>query len=373
MVVGLFVAVANGCGGDDKSTPTPSSSAGAGKAGMQSGAGQAGGGASGSGGASGGSSGAGGSAGSMAAGGSAEAGAGGEEGCQRLAPGESGLHGLTQVYQVENQGTAVSAAGIDGDQVYFQASSELFAFPVAGGTAQSLGAFYSDEELVRGGKIYAVSQLSAEPARKLFSAPLTDLATLTTLADGIESPHMLRADDTALYYVTGDVPSIFQVPITGGTPVELVPGGDPIDMISHGGHLYWLDSETDQLERVPIGGGPREPLVAVNYGGPMVATDTAIYWIGITAGTIEKWEMGATESLVLSETIEVFGSYQSLAVSGSTVFWVFGYPCGQVHQVQDDGTAEALFSQGTTSPEWVGATDTALFVLGESGLYRAER
>lgn len=38
-------------------------------------------------------------------------------------------------------------------------------------------------------------------------------------------------------------------------------------------------------------------------------------------------------------------------------------------------TGEALFSQGTNASEWLGVTDTALFVMGGIGsnVYRAER
>jgi hypothetical protein len=283
-----------------------------------------------------------------------------------------GPHGLTQVYK-QPDGAHMFAVGSDGDQVYFEDGAQLMAFPVAGGTAKSLGAFYGEHDLVRGGKIYAVSLESTDPARKLFSASLADLATSTTLADGIENPYFLAADDTALYFDRQQASSIFQVPITGGTPVELVPGGRPQGMVSVGGYLYWLDSDTKQLERVPVGGGPREPLVPIHYGGPMTATDTAIYWIDITADTIVKWDMGATKTQVLSKSIDTFSTSQALAVSGKTVFWAFGFDCGEVHQVNDDGTAEALFTQGTYDVQWLGVTDSALFVLGESGLYRAAR
>lgn len=78
---------------------------------------------------------------------------------------------------------------------------------------------------------------------------------------------------------------------------------------------------------------------------------------------------------MLSETVESFGSDQALAVSGNTVFWVFGFGCVEVYQVNVDGTGEAPFSQGTNASEWLGVTDTALFVMGGIGsnVYRAER
>lgn len=368
MLLALLAAV-SGCG-DDKTIPA-SSNAGS------PGAGQAAGGASGAAGAStsGGALGDGGRGGMTSQGGGGQAGAGGAAGCQLLKAGESGLHGLTQVYTAKNAGSALDSLGIDGDQVYFQADGKVFALPVAGGAAKSLGDFYGEHALVRGGKVYAVSGLSQEPTRKLFSAPLTDLATLTTLAEAIDDPYRLVADDTALYYDHRQVSSIFQVPLTGGTPVELVPGADPIRMISHGGYLYWLDRDSEQLERVPVGGGPREPLIATEGGGPIAATDTAIYWIDAAANAVVRWEIGATKTQVLSKTVETFGGYDALAVSENTVFWVFGFNCGEIHQVNIDGTGEMLFSQGTNAVEWLGVTDTALFVMGGIGsnVYRGDR
>ncbi|HET7541810.1 MAG TPA: hypothetical protein VFK05_18170 [Polyangiaceae bacterium] len=68
-----------------------------------------------------------------------------------------------------------------------------------------------------------------------------------------------------------------------------------------------------------------------------------------------------------------FGSYEALAVSGNTVFWRYGYNCGYVYSVQTDGSGEALLSQGIYSPEWIGVTDTVVFVLGGDGLYRLDR
>ena len=283
------------------------------------------------------------------------------------------MHGLSRVYMTDNAGTATFPAGLEGDQAYFEADGKLFAAPSAGGAAKAIGAFYGLHEVVQGGKIYAVSDVSPAAGRKLFSAPLTDLATLTTLADGIEDPYKLVADETALYYDRRQNPSIFQVPITGGAPVELVPGAEPRSMISRGGYLYWIDSKTQKLERVPVTGGPREPLIAVASGGPMTATDTAIYWLDSGTSSVEKWEMGATKSQTLSKSLEVFGSSEALAVSGNTVFWAYGYTCGYVYSVQTDGTGQALLAQGIFDTSWIGVTDQAVFVLGGDGMYRADR
>lgn len=60
-------------------------------------------------------------------------------------------------------------------------------------------------------------------------------------------------------------------------------------------------------------------------------------------------------------------------MDGNTVYWVLGFICGEVHQVQTDGTGTALYTQGSDSGDWVGVAPGALFVLGRSGLYRADR
>ena len=291
-----------------------------------------------------------------------------------LKDGESGPHGLTQVYAAKNSGSALFPYGIDGDQVYFEADGTLFALPVAGGPATSVGMFYGDHALVRGGKVYAESTLGEGP-RRLFSAPLSDLATKTMLTDTIADPYRLIADDTSLYYDHRTAPAIYQVPIAGGTPVVLVPGAEPYSMVSHGGYLYWVDSKTSMLERVPTAGGPREPLIDSGNGGKLAVTDDAVYWINVAPDSIVKWEMGATKTQVLSKTVETFGGDQAIAVSGNTVYWVFGFRCGELHQVNTDGTGEAFLAQGTNASEWIGVTDTALFVMGGIGsnVYRAER
>lgn len=370
--IGVLLVVATGCGGD-KPTPAPTASGGGGGAGTAGTATLADAGASGHSTASGGTAGSAGSGGAPEGGGS-PAGAGGGGGCQLLKAGETGMNGLSQVYTAKNAGNALSALGIDGDQAYFQADGQLFALPGTGGPAKALGAFYGDHALVRGGKVYAESALGQGP-RKLFSAPLTDLATSTTLTDTIDDPYRLIADEASLYYDHRTSPAIYQVPANGGTPVALVPGANPRAMVSHSGYLYWLDSTTDKLERVPTTGGAREPLVDSGGGGPMVAADTALYWISTGQNSIMKWELGSTKTQVLSKASEPLGAFAAIAASNSTVYWVFGFECGQVRQVNADGTSEALFAMGTNSSEWIGLTDSALFVMGGIGshAYRADR
>jgi hypothetical protein len=210
--------------------------------------------------------------------------------------------------------------------------------------------------------------------RKLFSASLTDLATTTTLSDTIDDPYRLIADDTSLYFDHRTSPAIYQLPTAGGTPVALVPGANPRAMVSHGGYLYWLDSNTFKLERVPVTGGAREPLVDSGGEGPMAAAGTALYWISTGQSSIMKWEIGSSKTQVLSKASEPFGAFAAITASSSTVYWVFGFDCAQVRQINSDGSGEALFAAGTNSSEWIGLTNSALFVMGGIGshAYRAD-
>jgi hypothetical protein len=362
----------HGCGGNDKA---PSPAAG-GDGTTMAGAGQAGGGAGTAGGVSG-SNGAGtaGSGGKSGSGnGGATAGSGGSsDKCEVLKEGEVGAHGLTSVYKTKNQGTAVFPVGIEGDQLYFTADSKLMAYPLAGGAAKELGPLYGEHELVRDGKIYGVTGLSQEPMRKLFSAPVTDVATLTTLAEGIENPFLLVADDTGLYFDRRQSSSIFKVPLAGGAPVELVPGARPSGMVSTNGFLYWIDSETEHLERVPVAGGAREQLLPAPYGGPMVAVGTTLYWINRGPNTVDRWDEGATKAQTLTKSMNLLATPHQLAVGGDTVFWVGGIACGELHQVKTDGSGAALHARGTDGAEWVGVTEDAVFMLGDGALYRADR
>jgi hypothetical protein len=368
------VAASTGCGGHDKA---PSTAAGGGGA-TTAGAGPATSGAGGASGASGagtaGSGGKGGSSGgaNMAGGGGSSAGSSADE-CQVLKDGETGAHGLTRIYQTKNQGTATFPVGIEGDQLYFTADSKLMAYPLTGGAVKELGPLYGEHELVRDGKIYGVTGLSQEPMRKLFSAPVADVSTLTTLAEGIENPYRLVADDTGLYFDRRQNPSIFKVPLAGGAPVELVPGGRPNGMVAANGFLYWIDSATEHLERVPVAGGPREQLVPAPYGGPMVAVGTTLYWINRGPNTVDRWDPGATKAQTLTKSTNLLATPFQLAVGGDTVFWVGGIVCGELNRVNTDGTGAGLYARGTNGAEWVGMTDDAVFVLGDGALYRADR
>ena len=365
----------NGCGGNDKAPSMAAGGGGTTMAGAGPAAGEAGttggaGGSSGTGTAGG--SGKGGSSGAGTAGFGGNAGSS-SDACQVLKDGEIGAHGLTSVYKTKNQGTATFPVGIEGDQLYFTADSKLMAYPLAGGAAKELGPLYGEHELVHDGKIYGVTGLSQEPMRKLFSASITDVATLTTLAEGIENPYLLVADDTGLYFDRRQSSSIFKVPLAGGAPVELVPGGRPSGMVSANGFLYWIDSDTKHLERVPAAGGAREQVLPAPYGGPMVAVGTTLYWINRGPNTVDRWDEGAEKSQTLTKSMNLLATPNQLAVQGDTVFWAGGIVCGELHQVKTDGSGAALHARGTYGAEWVGVTDDAVFVLGNGALYRADR
>src|SRR6185436_14014854 len=101
-----------------------------------------------------------------------------------------------------------------------------------------------------------------EPLGTLLSAPLDDLATVTTLSEAVRVPDNFTADDSNVYIDDHhDFDKIiFKVPLAGGPPVMLAAGNPLGGMLSHDGYLYWLDSSAHKLERVAVTGGAVEPL-----------------------------------------------------------------------------------------------------------------
>lgn len=317
-------------------------------------------------------SGSGGSGGGGSQAGSTQGGSTAAAECEVLSEGETGAHGLTRVYRAEGFGAFYEAIGIDGDRIYFTADFKLMSYPVAGGTATEVGPYVGRRQLVRGGVAYGFKPGANGALGSMVSAPITDTSTITTLAESIAEPKFLVADDTALYFDRLDPPSIFKVPLAGGTPEEIVPGGIPLGMISHLGNLYWLDFETNYLERVPVAGGARQRLAEVFFGGPMAADGDSVFWGDTSLNTIESWQEGATMTQKLDVGSGFFSQPAGLTIVGDTVYWVAGNRCGEVHRVKKDGSSKELYTQGTPGADWVGVAGGALFVLGGGGLFRVD-
>ncbi len=292
--------------------------------------------------------------------------------CKVLTEGETGAHGLTRVYRAEGFGAFYEAIGIDGDHFYFTADFMLMSYPLAGGTATEVGPYVGRRQVVRGGIAYGFKPGADGALGSMVSAPITDTATTTTLAESIAEPKFLIADDTALYFDRLDPPSIFKVPLAGGPAEEIVPGGSPVGMISHLGNLYWLDFESRYLERVPVAGGARQRLAEVFFGGPMAADGDSVFWSDTSLNTVESWHEGATERQKLDTSSDVFAQPAGLTVVGDTVYWAAGNRCGEVHRVKKDGSGKELYTQGTPGADWVGVAGGVLFVLGGGGLYRVD-
>lgn len=291
--------------------------------------------------------------------------------CKVLGDGETGSHGLTRVYHVDETGTFYSPIGVDGGQLYFGVDKKIFAYPIAGGTAKEVGASLGTRQLLHGGKLYGIGSNLGGATAKLLSAPLTDLATTTTLAESLSDPQLFVADDTGVYFDRREPNAIWKVPLAGGAPIELVPGALPLGMISNGGNLYWLEFATNRLQRVPAAGGAPQQLAEVFFGGPMAAAGTTVFWADTSGGSINKWEEGSTVIDVLATSNSAFTLPNYIAVAGKTVYWSLGSNCSEVHQVQTDGTGSALFTQGMYGAKWITVVDGALFAIGRDGLYRA--
>jgi hypothetical protein len=104
---------------------------------------------------------------------------------------------------------------------------------------------------------------------------------VTTLAQHLDGPQSLIADDTYLYWVNQTGGKVMTMPKTGGTPTVLVSGEDtPSTVMLDGANLYWTTAS--QLRTCPVRTcAGNVTTVAENQGGAKGVTSnrTALYWI----------------------------------------------------------------------------------------------
>ncbi|WP_437969236.1 hypothetical protein WMF04_08040 [Sorangium sp. So ce260] len=311
-------------------------------------------------------------------GGAGAQGGGGAGECELLdlQPGESGPGGVALLYADESFTPDGGHALSDG-HVYFTSREQLLRVPIAGGSAEMLGALSSRRTAMFGDTIVWTEELSSPGAVRLLAAPATSLSTSTVLAEGIGFPAQLTLDATNAYYDQGDPQAIWKVALDGGgAPEVLVPSGHPLGMISHDGALYWLDFATKHLERVAREGGTRERLAEVFFGGPMAAAGASVFWVDSSLNTVNQWRDGAAAIDVLHDIEKVPNrdtDPSAVAVSGDTVYWLQGFGCVELWQVKTDGTGARRTASGFFNADWLAADESHVVVVARDAVYRVDR
>jgi hypothetical protein len=202
-------------------------------------------------------------------------------------------------------------------------------------------------------------------------APITDRSAPTTITTGVPSAHGVLADATTLYYSTQQ-DGIWSVPLSGGSPSQLVPGVTDEGMVLQGSYLYWLDFSSSMLERVPLTGGNVESLIQVFFGGFMIADASSLYWTDSSLHTVNRWQIGASSSTTLASG-DTFASPAGLAVADNTVYWTDSAGCGALHTVGSDGSAGQVHVSGFDQARGVLVDGGHLYVSDYRHVYRVDR
>ena len=139
------------------------------------------------------------------------------------------------------------------------------------------------------------------------------------------------AVDASFVYWSDTGPAIMKVPVGGGTPTQVVAGGDKNACVAvDGSGVYYIDA--DQLMKAPLSGGGAAPLASGQHlvkGAPIVAAGGYVYWITDVYGNVDAYNgknavvrvsttSGAAVEIVSAEVVGVPGG---LAVDDSNVYY----------------------------------------------------
>ena len=97
-------------------------------------------------------------------------------------------------------------------------------------------------------------------------------------------------DATNAYWTNSVSPAgVMMVPLSGGTPVSLASGSDPLGIAVDTTYVYWADYNANTVNEVSLGGGPPVTLVSGQSGANGMASDeTSLYWTNDLGGTVMK-------------------------------------------------------------------------------------
>jgi hypothetical protein len=101
----------------------------------------------------------------------------------------------------------------------------------------------------------------------------------------------LAADDRNLYYaIDNSLSAVSSIPLSGGTPVELVPAERrPQALVTDGAHVYYWLRDTGELKRVPVGGGATSLIVRQPTGDALIQVlDELVVWLHRSQGKLYK-------------------------------------------------------------------------------------
>ncbi len=160
------------------------------------------------------------------------------------------------------------------------------------------------------------------------------IAAPTTLGPAQTLTNCLAVDASFVYWSdsSGGSPQIMKVAVAGGTPTQLVAGGDKNGCVAvDGSGVYYFDA--DKVMKAPLTGGGAAPLLSGQHllkGAPIVAAGGYVYWITDVYGNVDAYNgknavvrVSTTAAATTSEivTAELVGNPGGLAVDDTNVYY----------------------------------------------------
>ncbi len=155
------------------------------------------------------------------------------------------------------------------------------------------------------------------------------IAAPTTLGAAQTLTNCLAADANFVYWSDG-TPAVMKVAVGGGTPAQVVAGGDKNGCVAvDGSGVYYVDA--DQIMKAPLSGGGAMALASGQHalkGAPLVAAGGFVYWATDVYGDVDAYNgknaivrVPTAGGAVQVVTAELVGNPGGLAVDDSNVYY----------------------------------------------------
>jgi hypothetical protein len=153
----------------------------------------------------------------------------------------------------------------------------------------------------------------------------------TTLGPAQTLTNCLAVDASFVYWSDAG-PAIMKVPVAGGTPTQVVAGGDKNACVAvDGSGVYYFDA--DKVMKAPLTGGGAAPLASGQHllkGAPIVAAGGYVYWVTDVYGNVDAFNgmyaivrVSTTAAAATPEivTATLVGNPGGLAVDDTNVYY----------------------------------------------------